>query len=155
MSRRALEGSEKVLGMEHPETLTSIGNLASVLRNQGKYEAAEEMGRRVLKINPSILEDSDESNSSETASITSSTWSESSKSSVSTHASASDTLVAALDEFMAFFMSDEGLANLFAEAFIKHDRDRVSRNGARLLKWLGRRLVVAAKTPVEKETHRT
>ena len=152
MNRRALTGREKVLGVDHPSTLASVNDLVSVLRDQGKHEASEGISRRVLKINASILEDSDEPNSSETASITSSTWSESSKSSVSTHASASDTLVAALDEFMAFFMSDKGLANLFAEAFIKHDRDRVSRNGARLLKWLGRRLVVAAKTPVEKET---
>ena len=38
----ALEGRETVLGKEHPDTLTSVSNLASVLRDQGKYEAAEE-----------------------------------------------------------------------------------------------------------------
>jgi hypothetical protein len=32
MNRRALEGSEKVLGMEHPSTLISVSNLAGVLR---------------------------------------------------------------------------------------------------------------------------
>ena len=38
MYRQALELWERALGKEHPETLTSIGNLASVLRDQGKYE---------------------------------------------------------------------------------------------------------------------
>ena len=48
MNRRALEGYEKVLGREHPDTLTSVNNLASVLRYQGKYEEAEQMNRRAL-----------------------------------------------------------------------------------------------------------
>jgi len=38
-----------VLGVEYPETLTSVRNLAWVLKNQGKYETAEEMYRRALK----------------------------------------------------------------------------------------------------------
>jgi tetratricopeptide (TPR) repeat protein len=49
MNRRALEGREKVLGVEHPDTLNSVSNLALVLQNQGKYEAAEEMNRRALE----------------------------------------------------------------------------------------------------------
>ena len=40
MNRRALEGREKVLGVEHPETLTSVDNLASVLRDQQRYNDA-------------------------------------------------------------------------------------------------------------------
>jgi hypothetical protein len=48
MNRRALEGREKVLGAEHPHTLASVANLATVLRGQGKYEEAEEMNRRAL-----------------------------------------------------------------------------------------------------------
>jgi tetratricopeptide (TPR) repeat protein len=154
--RQALTLKETVLGKEHPDTLTIMNNLASVFRDRGKYEAAEQMNRRALERTPlpssSIFKDSDESDSSETASVASSTWSESSKSSASSHASASGTLVAALDEVITDFMSDEQLRCLFAEAFIKQDRERVSRNGARLLKWLGRRLVKAANTPVEKET---
>ncbi|KAL5041104.1 hypothetical protein BDW71DRAFT_201637 [Aspergillus fruticulosus] len=35
---RVLQGYEKVLGPEHPYTLTSVSNLASVLADQGKYE---------------------------------------------------------------------------------------------------------------------
>jgi tetratricopeptide (TPR) repeat protein len=46
INRWALAGREKVLGVEHPDTLTSVSNLALVLRYQGKYEAAEEMNRR-------------------------------------------------------------------------------------------------------------
>ena len=49
MNRRALEGYEKVLGVEHPHILTSVNNLASVLGYQGKYKAAEEMNRRALE----------------------------------------------------------------------------------------------------------
>ncbi|KAI8680532.1 NACHT domain-containing protein [Fusarium keratoplasticum] len=49
MNRRALEGREKVLGREHPDTLTSIHNLGWVLRSQGKYEEAEQMNRRALE----------------------------------------------------------------------------------------------------------
>ena len=45
MNRRALEGYEKVLGKEHPATLTSVNNLAGVLQDQGKYEEAEKMNR--------------------------------------------------------------------------------------------------------------
>jgi hypothetical protein len=42
MNRRALAGYEKVLGVEHPSTLTSVSSLASVLQYYGKYHAAEE-----------------------------------------------------------------------------------------------------------------
>ena len=45
MDRRALEGSEKALGKEHPDTLTSASSLTLVLQYQGKYEAVEEMFR--------------------------------------------------------------------------------------------------------------
>jgi hypothetical protein len=33
-----LAGKEKMLGVGHPSTLTSVSNLASVLQDQGKYE---------------------------------------------------------------------------------------------------------------------
>jgi Flp pilus assembly protein TadD len=54
MLRRALELNEKVLGPEHPDTLTSI-NLAVVLEGQGKYEAAEMMHRRALELREKVL----------------------------------------------------------------------------------------------------
>jgi Tetratricopeptide repeat len=43
MHRQALRLSETVLGKEHSNTMISMNNLATVLRNQGKYEQAEEM----------------------------------------------------------------------------------------------------------------
>jgi tetratricopeptide (TPR) repeat protein len=55
MLRRALKGTEKVLGVDHPETLTALTNLALMLRDQGKYEEAEEMNRRALKGEERVL----------------------------------------------------------------------------------------------------
>ncbi|KAF3002783.1 hypothetical protein E8E15_001031, partial [Penicillium rubens] len=49
MHRRALEAREKVLGREHPDTLTSVSNLGLVLSSQGKYDEAEAMHRRALE----------------------------------------------------------------------------------------------------------
>jgi len=50
-----LNGNEKVLGVEHPSTLTSVSNLALVFRYQRKYEAAEEMNRRALNGSEKVL----------------------------------------------------------------------------------------------------
>ncbi|KAH6972637.1 TPR domain protein [Ilyonectria destructans] len=55
MNRRALEIRERVLGREHPDTLTSISNLAGVLQYQGKYEEAEQMNRRALDASEKVL----------------------------------------------------------------------------------------------------
>jgi tetratricopeptide (TPR) repeat protein len=44
-----------VLGVKHPNTLTSVSNVASVLQNQRKYEAAEEMNRRALEGREKVL----------------------------------------------------------------------------------------------------
>ena len=49
MYRRALAGRTRELGAEHPHTLASINNLASILQDQGNYEEAEEMNRQVLE----------------------------------------------------------------------------------------------------------
>ena len=55
MHERALKLSERVLGPEHPSTLNSMDNLASVLRSQGKYGPAEEMHRRMLELSEKML----------------------------------------------------------------------------------------------------
>ena len=55
MNRRALNSREKVLGKEHPSTLTSVDNLALVLQDQGKYEEAEQMNRRALNDSEKVL----------------------------------------------------------------------------------------------------
>ena len=48
MKRQTLARYEKVLGAEHPDTLTSMSNLVGVLDRQGKYEEAESMHRPTL-----------------------------------------------------------------------------------------------------------
>ena len=55
MAQKSLVLREKALGPEHPDTLTSMDNLALVLRRQGKYEAAEEMHRRALQLTEKVL----------------------------------------------------------------------------------------------------
>ena len=42
-------------GVQHPETLNSISNLATVLQDEGKYEAAEKMHRRALEWREKML----------------------------------------------------------------------------------------------------
>ncbi|KAK5550164.1 hypothetical protein LTR46_011837, partial [Exophiala xenobiotica] len=43
MHREVVEVQERVLGQERPDTLTSMNNLALVLRDQGKYEEADKI----------------------------------------------------------------------------------------------------------------
>ena len=45
----------KVLGPEHPDTLTSMVNLAATFSNQGKYEEAEELELKVLGVHKKLL----------------------------------------------------------------------------------------------------
>ena len=47
--------TEKMLGKEHPSTLTSMGNLALILSSQGKYKEAEEMHRQALALKERVL----------------------------------------------------------------------------------------------------
>jgi tetratricopeptide (TPR) repeat protein len=47
--RRALEGQEHTLGKEHPDTLTSVNNLAILLQRKGDYAGAEALQRRALE----------------------------------------------------------------------------------------------------------
>ena len=51
----ALDGQFAVLGKEHPETQTSMNNLAAVLWNQGKYKEAEAIHRQALGLREKVL----------------------------------------------------------------------------------------------------
>ncbi|KAE8134606.1 hypothetical protein BDV38DRAFT_273463 [Aspergillus pseudotamarii] len=53
--RHGLAGLEKVLGLDHPDTLISVNNLGSVLESQGNYKEAEGMYRRALRAHKKIL----------------------------------------------------------------------------------------------------
>jgi tetratricopeptide (TPR) repeat protein len=53
--RRSLDIRLKQFGPEHPDTVTSMNNLAEALGSQGKYEAAEAMLRRTLELREKVL----------------------------------------------------------------------------------------------------
>ena len=54
MHRQALQLHENVLGKEHPDTLSSMNNLAVVLLELGKCEEAEQMHRQTLKLREKV-----------------------------------------------------------------------------------------------------
>ena len=51
----AVAGQRRVMGDEHPETLTAINNLGTLLSSQGNLAEAERMVRRVLVGHESTL----------------------------------------------------------------------------------------------------
>jgi tetratricopeptide (TPR) repeat protein len=55
ISQSAIVAREKILGPEHPDTLTSASHLGSVLERQGKYKEAEAMQRRALEEYEKVL----------------------------------------------------------------------------------------------------
>ena len=52
---QVMEASVRVLGQEHPDTLTSMDNLASTYRNQGRWKEAEELDVQVAKTKNRVL----------------------------------------------------------------------------------------------------
>jgi tetratricopeptide (TPR) repeat protein len=52
---KVFETRKRVLGQEHPDTLTSMVNLASTYRNQGRWKEAEELQTRELDICSRVL----------------------------------------------------------------------------------------------------
>jgi hypothetical protein len=50
MDPEVLAVRKRVLGAEHPDTLTAAGNLAVSLSQQGKYDESEKMEREVLAV---------------------------------------------------------------------------------------------------------
>ena len=55
MHRQVLELRKVVLGPEHPDTLTSMSNVARALSDQGNYREAEQMHRQVLELDKIVL----------------------------------------------------------------------------------------------------
>jgi tetratricopeptide (TPR) repeat protein len=52
----ALQLSKKVLGLEHPDTLTSMNKLAVLYKSKGKYEAAEPLYKETLQLRKKVLD---------------------------------------------------------------------------------------------------
>nr|POF26240.1 vegetative incompatibility protein het-e-1 [Quercus suber] len=55
MARRCVKVRRRELGEEHPSTLTSMGNLASTYRNQGRWTEAEELEVKVMETRRTVL----------------------------------------------------------------------------------------------------
>ena len=52
---QVMESSSRVLGREHPSTLTSMANLASTFWNQGRWKEAEELEVQVMETRKRVL----------------------------------------------------------------------------------------------------
>jgi hypothetical protein len=50
-----METMKRVLGEEHPDTLTCMGNLASTYMDQGRWKEAEELEVQVIKTRKRVL----------------------------------------------------------------------------------------------------
>ncbi len=50
-----LELRKKVLGLEHPETLTSISNLATAVAQQGRMAESTKLLRQVVELRRKVL----------------------------------------------------------------------------------------------------
>src|SRR5260221_13896991 len=55
LMQRARTAKERVLGPEHPSTLSTVNNLAVLYWNQGKYEQAERLMQRALTTKERVL----------------------------------------------------------------------------------------------------
>ncbi|KAH8671374.1 hypothetical protein BX600DRAFT_411360 [Xylariales sp. PMI_506] len=55
MYRQVLELQKEVLGRDHPDTLSSMNHLATVLDNQGKCLEAEQIHQQVLELRKAVL----------------------------------------------------------------------------------------------------
>ena len=55
MEREVLAVEKRVLGAEHPHTLSTAGNLAASLSSQRKYDESEKMEREVLAVKQRVL----------------------------------------------------------------------------------------------------
>ena len=55
LQAKELKICSRVLGVEHPDTLTSMANLASTYRNQGRWKEAEELDVQVKETSLRVL----------------------------------------------------------------------------------------------------
>jgi Tetratricopeptide repeat len=51
-----MEMTKRLLGQEHPGTLSSMNNLASTYQNQGRWKEAEELGVQVMETTKRVLD---------------------------------------------------------------------------------------------------
>ena len=51
-----METKKRALGLEHPQTLTSVANFASTFANQDRWKEAEELWMQVMETKKRVLE---------------------------------------------------------------------------------------------------
>ncbi|OCL00243.1 FabD/lysophospholipase-like protein [Cenococcum geophilum 1.58] len=71
---QVMETRKRVLGEEHPSTLTSMANLASTFWNQGRWKEAEELQAKGLKICSRVLGEEHPSTLTSMANLASTFW---------------------------------------------------------------------------------
>ena len=57
LDMQVMETRKRVLGEEHPSTLTSMANLALTYKNQGRWKEAEELEVQVMETRKRVLGD--------------------------------------------------------------------------------------------------
>ena len=55
MHKQVLELQQRVLGPEHPHTLTSMNNLGAALNSSGQHAEAAAMHKQVLELRQRVL----------------------------------------------------------------------------------------------------
>ncbi|KXX72863.1 Kinesin light chain, partial [Madurella mycetomatis] len=55
LQRQTMELRQKILGVEHPDTLTSMNRLALVFLLQEEYDEAEQLQRQTMELRQRIL----------------------------------------------------------------------------------------------------
>jgi tetratricopeptide (TPR) repeat protein len=71
---QVMETRSRVLGQEHPSTLTSMANLASTYRNQGRWKEAEELEVQVMETSSRVLGQEHPSTLTSMANLASTYW---------------------------------------------------------------------------------
>ncbi|OSS52724.1 hypothetical protein B5807_02787 [Epicoccum nigrum] len=71
---QVIETTKRVLGDEHPDTLLSIGNLASTYSNQGRWSEAEKLNVQVMETTKRVLGDEHPDTLSSMANLASTYW---------------------------------------------------------------------------------
>jgi hypothetical protein len=69
-----METFKRVLGVEHPDTLTRMGNLASTFWNQGRWKEAEELNVQVIETRKRVLGEEHPSTLTSMANLASTFW---------------------------------------------------------------------------------
>jgi hypothetical protein len=52
---QVMETRKRVLGVEHPDTLSSMADLQSMYRNQGRWKDAEELEVQVMETRKRVI----------------------------------------------------------------------------------------------------